>query len=168
MLRYVCMAVVSVLSILAELQSADGGKYWISNCSKCFPCQRVEYYYISGSKPACRDRQGVSSIITRTYHWNMNDDFSMELITTYYLPSRLLLLVLITFFSSFLYVLPTRSMLKFQLYDHTGPRATLFHHQTPRIGLVQNPSLGPQHLLTQGGGLPHLFPVPLPYCNALA
>ena len=98
----------------------------------------------------------------------MNDDFSMELITTYYLPSRLLLLVLITFFSSFLYVLPTRSMLKFQLYDHTGPRATLFHHQTPRIGLVQNPSLGPQHLLTQGGGLPHLFPVPVPYCNALA
>ena len=64
--------------------------------------------------------------------------------------------------------LPTRSMLKFQLYDHTGPRATLFHHQTPRIGLVQHPPLGPQHLLAQGGGLPHLFPVPVPYCNALA
>ena len=61
-----------------------------------------------------------------------------------------------------------RSMLKFQLYDHTGPRATLFHHQTPRIGLVQNPPLGPQHLLAQGGGLPHLFSVPVPYYNAIA
>ena len=86
--------------------------------------------------------------------------------------NSLLLLLLLTATGPdyiFLFYIPLpRSMLKFQLYDHTGPRATLFHHQTPRIGLVQNPSLGPQHLLTQGGGLPHLFPVPLPYCNALA
>ena len=92
LLRYVCMAVVSVLSILAELQSADGGKYWISNCSKCFPCQRVEYcHYISGSKPATRRNQpvGIGRVCQAlllehiTGIWMMTFPWNSLLLTTY-------------------------------------------------------------------------------------